>query len=267
MDAEIRTLYQRCRERYPTVQLEFEEFQIRIRQVMQDSAPPARIHYEDLYLATACARGDRIAWQHFADDFVPSVHRFAAQACRSAADGEDLAQDLVRNLLEKRQKIAAYSGRGSLLAWLRVTVARAAIDRFRRVRADGEVSLEELGDEARLPGARNAGAPAAPGENLDARWGTVLSQLLEEEIRRLSPSDRLLIALYYVQGLSLKSIAGHFRMHESTASRRLDGLRANLKRRVLREMHRRHGLRPREIEALWELAARSDALRVERALQ
>jgi RNA polymerase sigma-70 factor (ECF subfamily) len=118
MDAEIRTLYQRCRERYPAVQLEFEEFQARMGQVIQDSVPPARIHCEDLYLATACARGDRIAWEHFADDFVPSVHRFAAQACRSAADGEDLAQELVRSLLENRQKIAAYSGRGSLLAWL-----------------------------------------------------------------------------------------------------------------------------------------------------
>lgn len=266
--AEIQGIYQRCRDRYPTVQLEFDEFQARVQQVLEGSIALAQIHCEDLFLATACARGDRIAWEHFAEDFVPSIQRFATQACRNVATAEDLAQDLVRNLLEDRQKIAAYSGRGSLLAWLRVTVSRAAIDRFRRIRNEKEVSLEEVGDDAEI--LSRAGASGAAGtreESLDARWGAVVALMLEEEIRSLPPRDRLLLGLYYVQGVSLKNIAGHFQVHESTASRWLEGLRARLRRRVEKGLHKRHGLRPREVESLWEFAAEDGALRVERALR
>src|SRR5947199_1687191 len=159
---EIRQVFERCQRSYPTIQLDLDVFVGHVEQIM-DRIPGAegtaglqvdpnawlvgfsRLHHEDLFLALACSRGDRIAWEYFADDYLPLVQRFALQVCRNSTEGEDLAQELVVNLLPapgREAKLASYNGRGSLAGWLRVAVAHAAIDRFRRSRR--QVSLYEF---------------------------------------------------------------------------------------------------------------------------
>jgi RNA polymerase sigma-70 factor len=263
MAPEMREAFERCVRRYPTIDLPFEAFAARVQQI-QNETGGAPAHYEDLYLAIACARGDRIAWECFADQYLAALRRMAVQACRNPAVGEDVAQDLVRALMEDRHKLASYNGSGSLSAWLRVAVARAAVTRFRK--GGREVSLEEVQERGEEhPGAAPQGRPS--GETLDSRWGAVLSEVLASEIRKLPPKDRLLLGLYYVQGVTLKAIAAQFHVHESTASRWIDGLRDGIRKRVEREMRRRHGLRPRDIQSVWELAAETGTLCVEEALK
>jgi hypothetical protein len=48
----------------------------------------------------------------------------------------------------------------------------------------------------------------------------------------LPASDRLLLSLYYVQGLTLAQIARMREVHEATASRRLQNIRCELRERV-----------------------------------
>ena len=265
MGPDIRSIFERCQRRFPTIDLPVADYAARLQQVRQDT-PASGLHEEDLFLATACARGDRIAWEHFADEFLPALRRLAVQACRNPAEAEDLAQELVRNLMADTRKIAGYNGRGSLMSWLRVAVSRAAIDRFRQNRK--QVSLEEVQAEdgtARDPHLRLS-VPADAGQGLDDRWGRVMTDILSAEIRALPARDRLLLGLYYVEGVPLRSIAAHFGVHESTVSRWIDGLRHGLRKRVERGFRVRHGLRPGEVDALWEAAARESDHKIREAI-
>jgi RNA polymerase sigma factor (sigma-70 family) len=148
---------------------------------------------------------------------------------------------------------------------LRVSVSHAAVDRFRRARR--EASLDEL-EEPQRDGAFSAAAHGTEKteEGMDARWGPVLSRVLAEEIRRLPPRDRLLLGLYYLQGVPLKTIARQFHVHEATASRWLDGLRKSIRKRIERELRIRHGLRPREIQSLWHWVSEQEEISLEKVL-
>ncbi len=260
MAGDLKAEYEKCRKRYPTVDLSYEDFSARI----QASGNPAACSCsEDLFLATACARGDRIAWEYFADDYVPLLHRMAARACRQNQEGEDLAQEIVASLMGDKSKLAGYGGRCSLAGWLRVTLSHALIDRLRRRRR--EVSLEESNDQGQEI---RAASPQSNGQSdsLDAAWGPVLADVLKEQIRLLPPRDRLILGLYYVHGVSLKVIGRHFEIHEATVSRWLESLRQTVRKRVERELRARHNLKAGDIRGLWQWVAEHDLLRLSEIL-
>lgn len=276
----IRLAFERCQRRYPTISLEFEAFKNRVEEILSgasavtgysaaDRLPqnlsPDKLHLEDLFLAHACSKGDRIAWEYFVDAYLPVLRRCAAQACRYMSRSEDLAQELITKLLDDRHRFAGYNGRGSLAGWLRVAVSHAAIDQFRRNRR--EVSLEDTRDSGQAPAdAHNGLSAAAQIERIDARWGPVLLSVLVEDLRRLPPRDRLLLDLYYVQDVPLKAIGRQFGVHEATASRWLERLRQGLRKRIEREMKRRHGLRAGELESLWQWVSEETDFSLEEAV-
>jgi hypothetical protein len=159
----VHDVFGECQRRYPTIQMGFEAYLARLDEIIQSlgenapgSDPPkegdwiqafGRLHHADLFLATACAGGDRIAWEYFVDDYEPLVRKLASQACGNVSDGEDLSQEILLSLLgrpsgvvpaegerENPSRLRGYNGRGSLAAWLRVMIAHAAIDRFRRAK-------------------------------------------------------------------------------------------------------------------------------------
>jgi len=239
------------------------------------------LHHEDLFLALACGQGDRIAWECFAEEYLALLRRFAMGACRNCEASEDLAHEIMTSLLgdsmgvvesaedhppsggsrdapqnpAAQGKLRSFNGRGSLAGWLRAAVSHAAIDRFRRGRK--QVSLDELLEQGSFAGpADNHGAGGA--ESLDAHWGPVLARALEAEISRLDARDRLLISLYYLQGVPLKAIGRQFGVHEATASRWLERLRSGIRKRVERELRKRHGLSARDLASLWPWACESD---------
>jgi RNA polymerase sigma-70 factor len=280
--AEVKQVYERCQRRYPTIQLSFEDFAARVDVIVGGlTAPPeadsvqhrvwlerfGRLHHEDLFLACACARNDRIAWEYFVDDYLPVLRRQAVQACRNLNESEDLAHEIVARLMEEREKLAGFNGRASLAGWLRVGVAHAAIDRFRRDRR--LVALEDPAagpPGGSVPVAALQDAGRAEGQ-MDARWGPVLSRALADEIRRLPPRDRLLLGLYYLQGVPLKLIGRQFHVHEATASRWLESLRRNIRKRIERELRTRHGLHRSEIQSLWHWVSENEGFSIQEALQ
>jgi RNA polymerase sigma-70 factor (ECF subfamily) len=253
MESEIASAYERCCRRFPTIDLPLETFAERVREALAGREMSAQVQFEDLFLALACSRGDRIAWECFAEEYLSMLRRFAAHACRSMWESEDLAHELIAGLLHDRDKLRSYTGRGSLAAWLRVAVSHAAIDRFRRDRRS--VPLEEV----QTRGVEPVAADASPDRSFDdARWGPALSAALSEEIRGLKPRERLLLGLYYVQGVPLRNIAAQFGVHEATASRWLEAVRQTIRKRVEKAMRRRHRLQPREIRALWRCVSEQE---------
>lgn len=298
----VRAVLERCRQRYPTVALSFESYCARLEEILaaghrghgedKRGATPIcpdcsellrQMHHEDLFLATACAGGDRIAWEYFTDEYLALLRRFAQHACRSCDASEDLAQDLIAKLLgeslnaaikERRSvqgagacglnenmtspnRLGSYNGRGSLAGWLRAAVSHAAIDGFRR--AARQVSLEEMEEEGRLPQPGNPQPEDPPDERLDARWGPVLAQALKEELAGLCARDRLLLNLYYIESIPLKAIGLQFGVHEATASRWLERLRRGVRKRVEHKLRKTHGLTARDLESLWHWISEAQA--------
>jgi RNA polymerase sigma-70 factor (ECF subfamily) len=268
---QVHQVFEQCQQRYSAIQLSFEDFWQRIKEILasqrgveaataampRQGAVFSQLHHEDLFLAIACARGDRVAWEYFVDEFVPTLRRHAAFACRHPDAGEDLAQEIVTSLLggeaaetSERGKLGSYNGRGSLGAWLRVVVSHAAIDRIRR--AKKEVALND-GIELNSASVSESDSAAKDraADTMDSRWGPVFSTVLAAEIRSLPSKDRLLLSLYYLQEVPLKAIGRHFGVHEATASRWLEGLRRSIRRRVERELRKKHGLSPSDIRSLW----------------
>ncbi len=250
MAQEILEAYERCQRRYPTVQLPIETFQTRLDEILSSEEYPvdafARIHLEDLFLATACAHDDRVAWEHFADDYLPILKNFAAHACGNSSDGEDLAQEITTKLLKEKRRLAGYNGRASLANWLRVAVSHAAVDRFRRTKR--QTSLEDLDNSAALADPVKDDAE----ESLDSRWGPVISAIANECLGQFSAHDRLLLGLYYLQSVPLKDIGRQFGIHEATAYRWLDRMRRDIKKQVERQLRKKYRLSSREMQTLWK---------------
>jgi RNA polymerase sigma-70 factor, ECF subfamily len=259
MAREIAEAYERCLQRYPTIQVSYKDFQARIEEILSSGPSPSEsrsrikglglIHCEDLFLAMGCSRQDRVAWEHFADEYIPLLRDFSTRSCGDSSEGEDLAQEITVKMLKEGNRLAGYNGRGSLGGWLRAAVAHAAVDRFRRARR--LVSLDDS-SHSELPAESIDSAEDDRQEALDSRWGPIISNAVSEIISRLPARDRLVLGLYYLRGISLIAIGRQFMMHEATVSRWLKRLRLYIRKQLEMDLRKKHGLRADDISSLWK---------------
>jgi RNA polymerase sigma-70 factor (ECF subfamily) len=203
---------------------------------------------DDLCLIVACEQGDESAWSDLVARFSTTVR----SAARSASSNEDAAEDLAQSIWAElyglrvradgkpTSKLAYYSGRGSLAGWLRAVVAQLAVDQHRKqsrlVQTDEDADLDRLaqnlddGNEQLLSvGAVN------PEQSLANKFaGAEMQRALARSFKELSAEDRLLVKLYYFDGLRLREAGALLGVHEATASRRLTRIHADLRRFVER---------------------------------
>lgn len=206
----------------------------------------ASLHLEDLALACACAMGREDAWDHFVREFRPAMYR-SADAIDPGGAAREIAQALYAELFglkEKdgiRQSVFRYfHGRSSLATWLRSLIAQRYIDRHRETRR-----LEPIPEES---GAAPLRAPAAPIDPDRARYLTIMKATLGAAIAALTPRDRLRLACYYAQEMTLAQIAVLTREHEATVSRQLAKTRRAIREDVERRLTAEHGFTRGEID-------------------
>jgi RNA polymerase sigma-70 factor, ECF subfamily len=181
----------------------------------------------DAALAHSCALGREVAWQRFLSLYRDALTQAAIAVTGSATLGHDLADSLYSELYglrevdgQRRSPLASYSGRGSLLGWLRTTLAQRHVDHHRRTRR--ETQLDEL----------DAPAPPAPVTPVPAELAH-LHQALTRTFQALPAEDRFLLSSYFLDRQTLLQIARMLHVHEATISRRLKRLVANLHKRLL----------------------------------
>ncbi|MGH9412407.1 MAG: RNA polymerase sigma factor [Terriglobales bacterium] len=207
-----------------------------------------RLHLDDLVLARACALGHEAAWEQLWQRCQPRLRSAARALTHDAARAEDLADSLLGSLFaspesigHERSKLLAYSGLGSLDAWLCTLLAQAHINLWRRERR--QVSLEECGSLQALV------APAPRDWLADSTsLHTALDVALARVLAAVAASARLLLCLYFLDGHTLAEVASLLCVHESTVSRRLDRLLHQLRRQIRRELATM-GLRPAAADA------------------
>lgn len=207
------------------------------------------LHLEDLALACACATGDDAAWEHFVLTLRPVLYR-AADAIDPTGNARELADSLYADLYGLsendgvRQSLFRYfHGRSSLATWLRAVLAQRHVDRLRSGRR-----LETLpDDESRVA----AAVPAPPDPGRD-RYVALVRDALSRAVSELDPRDRLRLACYYAQDMTLAQIGRLLKEHEATVSRNLARIRRAVRETVEQDLRTNAGLSDAEIETCFQ---------------
>ena len=217
-------------------------------------------HTADLELAARCAAGDPAAWDRFVLEYRPVLYR-AADALDASGGAREVADSLYAELYgvrtvegERRSLLRYFHGRSSLATWLRAVLAQRYVDRLRQSRR-----LEPLPDESIDAGrgaaiaATQATAHPDPGRS---RLLALLSAILMRVVGRLEPRQRLRLACYYVQGLTLAETGRLMKEHEATVSRQLARSRRAIREEVEHELRQEAGLTDEQIiECFGSIAA------------
>ncbi len=196
----------------------------------------------DLALAQACALGRQPAWEQFFARFRQPLTQAAIAITRSSSLGPELADALYAELFGlserdglRKSPLASYSGRGSLLGWLRTTLAQRHVDHHRRIHRESP-----LDDDANFAASESTPTP------LPAQLAA-LTHSLRATLEKLPAEDRFLLAAYFLDQRTLQQIAQVLTVHEATISRRIKRLTAQLRDRLLQNL-RANGLSQRAAE-------------------
>ena len=114
------------------------------------------LHLSELALAHSCALGREEGWRRFLGLYRASLIQTAVSITGSASLGHELADSLYAELYglrqaggERRSPLSSYSGRGSLLGWLRTTLVQRFRDHHRRTWR--ETPLDSVDNPAPAP--------------------------------------------------------------------------------------------------------------------
>ncbi len=210
------------------------------------------LHLKDLVLACACAEGIESAWEFFVEHFRQDLRGASRAILRASGAGndaraEELADSLYAELYGVRSAGAGrrkslfeyFHGRSKLSTWLRAVLAQRHVDLLRADRGNISLDAPPEGKEdgpALEPAHHTNPAPADPDR---AKILARLDRALHLAFAALAPRDRMLLACYYVDQLTLAEIGRTLGEHESTVSRQLERTRRALRESVTDAL--RHG--------------------------
>ena len=206
------------------------------------------LHLSDLALACACAAGDSAAWEYFVERYRRELYRAAcgiawkSGASKSGPAGSDKDDPRARELADslygdlyglreasdgsRRSLFEYFHGRSKLTTWLHAILAQRHIDDFRRTQKTQ--SLDEPGNDGSDPPEFAETRIAPPDPERDS-YLAMLQACVTVALAALIPRDRLRLAYYYVEELTLAQIGKLLGEHEATVSRKLERTRAELR--------------------------------------
>jgi RNA polymerase sigma-70 factor, ECF subfamily len=222
-------------------------------QLSQSADPEAefeRLHLADLYLAFACGQGDEKALRQFHTEYLPAAVSTVRGVDSSEAFIDEVTQQLMERILvsvDGVPRILEYGGRGSLEHWLRAAALRLALN----ARRSSHRAPDQLAQQSQTD-------VAAPSTDLQlallqARFGPEFGSALQGAMRELSPQERSLLRLHFLEGLSLNQIGAVYQVNKSTISRRMSRARENLLEKTRGRLEVRLKLQPSELESLMHL--------------
>ena len=229
------------------------------------------LHADDLCLVIACELGDQDAWSDLFQGYGATVRSAARAASSNEAMADDVAQSIWADLhgLKMREdgkpagKLAYYSGAGSLGGWLRAVVGQLAIDQHRRqarlIQTEEDADLDRLARDADCEPETFSTFHSSPSpeETLAGNLAAAdVEKSLAQVLAELDDEDRLLMKLYYFDGLRLREAGAVLGVHEATASRRLTRIHGEVRERVEAILMKEHGWTKAEAtRSLAEVAA------------
>ena len=218
----------------------------------------------DLTLARACASGHEGAWEHFIAVYRQPLFRAAIAITGSETLGRELADQLYAELYGlsardgvRRSPLDSYKGKGSLMGWLRTTLAQRHVDHHRRTRR--ELPLDNLA-EGHEPPAADPKPGKLPAELL------LLAKAVVETLEKIETVERFLLAAYYIDGRTLLEIAPVLHVHEATVSRKLRRLVDGIRKQIVKSLLG-YGLNKRAVQEMLGADPRDLDLNLKKILQ
>lgn len=226
------------------------------------------LHFQDLALACGCAQGNPQAWEYFFENYREVLYAAAraivGRPTANEAKARDLADSLYAELYggnlslnipadgSRRSLFLYFHGRSKLSTWLRAVLAQRHIDSLRtgwrtqsldttehstygvtnRTSGDGAQQAQAVRDRDNHGLARASAARFVAPDPDRERFTGLMQEALVGTLSALPPRDRLRLALYYVQDLTLAKIGHMLGEHEATVSRHLDRVRKDVRSRV-----------------------------------
>lgn len=233
------------------------------------------LYVEDLALAAACQDASELAWEYFVTRFRPELLAAARAICRhDEAAARELADSLYGELFgagrsgarggsERRSLFDYFHGRSKLSTWLRAILSQRHVDSIRMARRTESLDDEQTDRDVAAAEVRRSVPESDPDR---ARYLSLLQLALTAALGGLPPRDRLRLAYYYVQDLTLAQIGRLLGEHEATVSRQLDRIRRELRKQVERALRAEKRLSDAQIRLCFEYAMEEWPFDLTRAL-
>lgn len=214
-----------ARRAWPTVELATDRYVAHLARHLPEGVAVEQaldqMHTDDLYLACACALGNRQAVLAFEQHCLVGLEAVLARYRTSS----DLVAEVKQRVRERAlvsaegpPRIERFSGRGDLRGWVRVMAAREAINLLRQSRRDAWID-----DDARLHALLTPGDAAL--DHAKARYVEEFKQAFSAALRSLPPRDQTLLRQHVIDGLSIDQLGALYGVHRATAARNLERAR------------------------------------------
>ncbi len=211
------------------------------------AAGDRELHAEDLYLACACALRDDRAIRAFEDKYLHEVPTYVGQIDRSAPFIDEVGQQLREKLFVAAEgavpKIAEYTGKGPLGAWVRVVCVRLALNLRRRPKQTMETEGE------RAPVLRSA-APDPEIDFLKSKYKEEFREAFQATLTELTSDERAVLKMHYIDGLNIDQIGTAFRVHRATVARWLAHSREKIMEETKKRLEARLHMQSAEVDSV-----------------
>ena len=171
-----------------------------------------QIHTDDLYLACACAFGDKNAILAFERHCLTGLEN-AVSRYRASYDlvGEVKQRVRERALVSNAgsPRIEGFSGRGDLRSWVRVMAVREAIGLARQSRRETPTDDDTLLHAFVTPA-------DAELEHVKARYVEEFNQAFSAALRGLSVREQTLLRQHVIDGLTIDQLGVLYHVHRAT---------------------------------------------------
>ena len=219
----------------------------------------------DLCVAVACAEGDEAVWEHVILTYRPILYRSARVLAGNEETARELADALwaelygvghTRASLEANSEVRSlfryFHGRSTLATWLRSVLSQRYVDIVRT-----HQRTEPLETRTQTDGPRDGVSASDLDVTMEAadpdrsRYVAHFQAALKAALTELEPRDRLRLACYYTQELTLAETGRVLKEHEATVSRKLTKTRKQVRTAVEKRLQRT-GLGRAAIELCYE---------------
>lgn len=239
-----------ARAKWPKVALSGEDFAEHLARCAPEADDLARaldgLCTADVYLACACARGDRAALEAFEEHVMPQVPRAIVRIDRDDTFVREVMEEVRIKLLVgdgREPRVASYLGRGPLTSWVQVTAIRTAYSIKRRK------SPEEPVDEAELELSLDESPELA---HLRATVQEPFRIAFREALASLAPRERTVLRLYLIEEVSAETLATMYGVHRATIARWIGAARQQVHDETRKRLSKALGLDARAFESLMQ---------------
>ena len=167
---------------------------------------------DDLALIARAATGDHAAFQALVERHRSMVYRIAYQFAGNHHDAEDIAQEV---FIKVYRSLDRFRQDAQLTSWMYRIAMNACIDYRRRHSPAASAPFSEEAEQKMLNTPEESPGPE------DTTYAGQLGDVLEAQVSRLPPGQRIVFVMRHHQGLKLGEIAESLGLAEGTVKRQL----------------------------------------------